>query len=124
MATEHVFHLALASDWETAQVAGDYRVSTLGVSLEQEGFLHASFAHQWEGVLARYYADVEEPLVLLTSTRTCSTCRWLSRPRRAPTRRSRTSTGRSRWPPSWTRDRSRPAADAGGCLEFLTVLVG
>ncbi len=66
MATEHVFHLALASDWETAQVAGDYRVSTLGVSLQQEGFLHAAFAHQWEGVLARYYADVEEPLVLLT----------------------------------------------------------
>jgi glutathione S-transferase len=41
-------------------------VSTIGVTLEQEGFLHASFAHQWEGVRARYYADVEDPLVLLT----------------------------------------------------------
>jgi uncharacterized protein (DUF952 family) len=65
VATEHVFHLALASDWQAAQVAGDYRVSTLGVTLEQEGFLHASFAHQWEGVRTRYYADVTEPLVLL-----------------------------------------------------------
>ena len=65
MATEHVFHLAVASEWETAQVAGDYRVSTRGVTLEQEGFLHASFAHQWEGVRERYYADVADPLVLL-----------------------------------------------------------
>ena len=53
------------ADWEAAQEAGDYRVSTLGRSLEDEGFLHASFAHQWPGVLAAYYADVEEPLVLL-----------------------------------------------------------
>ena len=65
MATEHVFHLALASDWEDAQAAGDYRVSTLGVTLEQEGFLHASFADQWDDVRSRYYADVTEPLVLL-----------------------------------------------------------
>jgi len=65
VATEHVFHLALTSDWQAAQVAGDYRVSTLGVTLEHEGFLHASFAHQWEGVRTRYYADVTEPLVLL-----------------------------------------------------------
>jgi glutathione S-transferase len=64
VATEPVFHLALASDWSAAQEAGDYRVSTIGVTLEQEGFLHASFAHQWEGVRSRYYADVTEPLVL------------------------------------------------------------
>jgi uncharacterized protein (DUF952 family) len=65
VATEHVFHVALASDWQAAEEAGDYRVSTLGRSLEEEGFLHASFSHQWPGVLAAYYADVEEPLVLL-----------------------------------------------------------
>jgi uncharacterized protein (DUF952 family) len=65
VATEHVFHLALASDWEAARADGRYRVSTLGVTLEQEGFLHASFAHQWEGVRDRYYADVVDPVVLL-----------------------------------------------------------
>jgi len=63
--TEHVFHVALASDWQAAEEAGDYRVSTLGRSLEEEGFLHASSAHQWPGVLAAYSSDVEEPLVLL-----------------------------------------------------------
>ena len=39
--------------------------STYGVSLADEGFIHASRADQWEGVRERYYAEVEEPLVLL-----------------------------------------------------------
>ena len=62
---EHLFHVALLSDWEAAEQSGHYRVSTLGRSLEDEGFLHASFAHQWPGVLKAYYAGVDEPLVLL-----------------------------------------------------------
>ncbi|RZI84569.1 MAG: DUF952 domain-containing protein [Microbacterium sp.] len=62
---ELIYHLALVSDWEAAQAAGDYRVSSLGVTLEQEGFLHASRADQWEGVKQRYYSDVTDPLVLL-----------------------------------------------------------
>jgi len=33
--------------------------------LPEEGFLHASYAHQWQGVRDAYYADVTEPLVLL-----------------------------------------------------------
>ena len=65
MATEHVFHVALAADWKAAQEAGDYRVSSLGRTLAEEGFLHASFAHQWPGVLSAYYAEVQDPLVLL-----------------------------------------------------------
>ena len=65
MATEHVFHVALAADWAAAREAGDYRVSSLGRTLAEEGFLHASYADQWPGVLSAYYADVQEPLVLL-----------------------------------------------------------
>ena len=65
MATEHLFHVALAADWRAAQAAGDYRVSTLGRTLEQEGFLHMSYDRQWPGVLSAYYSEVEEPLVLL-----------------------------------------------------------
>ncbi|MCZ4500096.1 MAG: hypothetical protein JWQ74_2651 [Marmoricola sp.] len=63
--TEHIYHLALASDWQAAVAAGSYRISSLGVTLEQEGFIHASRADQWRGVKQRYYADVPEPLVLL-----------------------------------------------------------
>ncbi|QIG45985.1 DUF952 domain-containing protein [Nocardioides anomalus] len=60
-----IYHLATQSDWDEAQRTGAYTTSTRGVSLEQEGFLHASRADQWEFVRERYYADVEEPLLLL-----------------------------------------------------------
>ena len=60
-----IFHIATASDWESAQASGAYTTSTRGVTLEQEGFIHASRADQWEGVRAAYYADMTEPLVLL-----------------------------------------------------------
>jgi uncharacterized protein (DUF952 family) len=64
-----IFHLALARDWEAARADGWYRISTLGVTVDQAGFLHASFADQVAGVGARFYADVTEPLVLLTIDR-------------------------------------------------------
>ena len=60
-----IYHLALVSDWEAARRDGAYAVSTLGVTLEQEGFIHASRADQWRAVKERFYADVTEPLVLL-----------------------------------------------------------
>ena len=60
-----IFHLALVSDWESALAAGDYRVSTIGRSLAEEGFLHASYRHQVDGVRARFYAGVTQPLLLL-----------------------------------------------------------
>jgi uncharacterized protein (DUF952 family) len=60
-----IFHLALVADWVAAQRSGDYRISSLGRSLENEGFIHASRADQWRGVKLRYYADVPEDLVLL-----------------------------------------------------------
>lgn len=60
-----IFHLATLADWEAAQAAGAYTTSTRGVTLEQEGYIHASRADQWEGVRAAFYADVTEPVVLL-----------------------------------------------------------
>jgi uncharacterized protein (DUF952 family) len=60
-----IFHIATAADWDAAQRDGAYTTSTRGVSLEQEGFIHASRADQWAGVRAAYYADATEPLVLL-----------------------------------------------------------
>jgi uncharacterized protein (DUF952 family) len=60
-----IYHLALERDWVAALAAGHYTVSTLGRSLAEEGFIHASREDQWRGVRARFYADVAEPLVLL-----------------------------------------------------------
>jgi len=60
-----IFHLATKVDWEKAQCDGAYTTSTRGVTMEQEGFIHASRADQWEGVRERFYADIDQPLVLL-----------------------------------------------------------
>ncbi len=61
-----IFHLATQADWEAARVTGRYTTSTRGRTLAEEGFIHASRGDQWQGVRDRYYADVDEPLVLLT----------------------------------------------------------
>lgn len=60
-----IFHIALESDWTAAQQPGEYRVSTLGRSLAEVGFIHASFADQVEQTVNLVYRNVTEPLVLL-----------------------------------------------------------
>lgn len=60
-----IFHVALASEWEAALGSGSYTTSTRGRTLADEGFIHASRGDQWQGVRDRFYADVDEPLVLL-----------------------------------------------------------
>lgn len=60
-----IFHIATAADWAAARASGAYTTSTRGVSLEQEGFLHAARQDQVAGVFHRYYRDADEPLLLL-----------------------------------------------------------
>ncbi|MEB3168828.1 MAG: DUF952 domain-containing protein [Synechococcaceae cyanobacterium] len=61
-----LYHLALRSDWRQACAEGVYRRSTRGRSLEQEGFVHLSAAHQLPATAARFYADLPDgELVLL-----------------------------------------------------------
>lgn len=62
---EPVFHIAVAADWAAAQPVGEYRISTLGRTLDEEGYIHASTAGQLAGVLAAFYHGVTEALVLL-----------------------------------------------------------
>jgi uncharacterized protein (DUF952 family) len=61
-----IFHLATVEDWEAARRSGAYTTSSVGRTLEDEGFLHASHAHQVAGVFERYYRELDRPLVLLT----------------------------------------------------------
>ena len=60
----HIFHIAERPRWEAAKLSGSYAQSTLGRTLEDEGFIHASRADQWETVRDTYYADHTGPLVL------------------------------------------------------------
>jgi uncharacterized protein (DUF952 family) len=61
-----IFHIATAADWSAAEQSGSYTTSTLGRSLEQEGFLHACRREQLAAVFDRYYRGAGDPLVLLT----------------------------------------------------------
>jgi uncharacterized protein (DUF952 family) len=63
-----VLHLTTAADWAAALESGSYTVSTRGRSLEQEGFIHCSEPHQVEGVRQRFFAGVEDLVVLEVDT--------------------------------------------------------
>lgn len=59
-----IVHLAMPADWEAAIASGGYPMSTRGVTVEQEGFVHCSFRHQMLGVAQRFYADTDELVIL------------------------------------------------------------
>ncbi len=63
---ERIFHIATEADWRRTLATGTYTTSTVGVTLEQEGFIHASRREQVAGVFDRYYRRLGERLVLLT----------------------------------------------------------
>ena len=63
---EPIYHCALASEWAAAKRAAKYTISSRGRTLEEERFVHASYADQVAGVLRRFYTDVPERLCLLT----------------------------------------------------------
>lgn len=62
--TEPIFHITRLADWRAAQAQGAYRLSTRDRTLEDEGFIHCSYANQVAGVASRYYRGLDD-LVLL-----------------------------------------------------------
>lgn len=61
---DRVFHIAVREDWERSLAVGSYRISTLGKVLDDEGFIHLSFAHQVKPVADAIY-EGRSDLVLL-----------------------------------------------------------
>lgn len=59
-----IFHLTDPDRWAQSLAEGVHTGSTRGVDLAQEGYIHCSTAAQWPGVVERYYADVEQLLLL------------------------------------------------------------
>jgi uncharacterized protein (DUF952 family) len=45
-ASPRIYHITTADAWAQARQAGEYRLSTRGVTLAQQGFIHASTAAQ------------------------------------------------------------------------------
>jgi uncharacterized protein (DUF952 family) len=60
-----LFHFADRGEWLAAAAAGEYRMSTRGVTLDEQGFIHCSLRDQLH-VVALCYADVNaDDLVVL-----------------------------------------------------------
>ena len=59
-----IFHLAIPDDWVAAFAVGEYTMSTRGVTLEQEGFIHCSTREQIVGTANRFYGDLDQLVVL------------------------------------------------------------
>jgi uncharacterized protein (DUF952 family) len=59
-----IYHIATAADWAQAQAVGQYTTSTLGRTLAEEGFIHASTAEQVAPVANMFYQGRTD-LVLL-----------------------------------------------------------
>lgn len=59
-----IYHLTERSRWERSLSEGVHTGSTRGIELVDEGFIHCSTAEQWPGVRDRFYADLDD-LVLL-----------------------------------------------------------
>lgn len=60
-----IYHIANSADWERARRDGEYTTSTIGRTLAEEGFIHASQAAQVAYVANRFYRGVPGDLVLL-----------------------------------------------------------
>lgn len=60
-----IHHIALESDWSAARKSGSYTTSTLGRTLADEGFIHASRPDQLQQVTHAFYGKVRQPLVRL-----------------------------------------------------------
>ncbi len=59
-----IFHLAVPDDWAAAFAAGEYTMSTRGVTLDEEGFIHCSTREQMQDTANRFYGDLDQLVVL------------------------------------------------------------
>ena len=61
----HLLHIAHRADWQEALRDGTYNVSTRGRTLEEVGFVHASYPDQVADVAGYVYRDDPEALCVL-----------------------------------------------------------
>ena len=60
-----IYHIAAAADWEQARRDGQYTMSTRGLTLAEQGFIHASTAGQVAAVANAFYRGEPDLLLLV-----------------------------------------------------------
>ncbi len=63
-----IYHIAAAADWERAVRDGQYTMSTRGLTLAEQGFIHASTAGQVALVANAFYQGEPDLLLLVIDT--------------------------------------------------------
>ena len=72
-----LFHITERAAWLAAARSGEYRISTRGVTLEEQGFIHCSLPHQLRAVAEFRYGDAEDLVVLvIDSTKLAAPVRY------------------------------------------------
>jgi uncharacterized protein (DUF952 family) len=59
-----LFHITEQASWLDAEQAGEYRMSTRGVTLAEQGYIHCSLRHQLRQVAEFLYGDADDLVVL------------------------------------------------------------
>lgn len=52
-----LLHITERAAWQAAERSGEYCVSTRGITLEEQGFIHCSPPHQLRAVAESWYGD-------------------------------------------------------------------
>jgi uncharacterized protein (DUF952 family) len=60
-----LYHITERPVWEAASAAGEYHMSTRGVPLDEQGFIHCSLRHQLRQVAELVYGDADDLVVLV-----------------------------------------------------------
>jgi uncharacterized protein (DUF952 family) len=60
-----LFHITERAAWLQAVPAREYRMSTRGVTLEEQGYIHCSLRHQLRGVAELVYGDADDLVILV-----------------------------------------------------------
>jgi glutathione S-transferase len=63
-----IYHIATAPDWAQARRDGEYTTSTRGLTLAEQGFIHASTGEQVARVANLFYKGLPDLLVLVIDT--------------------------------------------------------
>jgi uncharacterized protein (DUF952 family) len=60
-----LLHITERAAWLEAVRAGEYRMSTRGITLEEQGYIHCSLRHQLAAVAEAVYGDADDLVVLV-----------------------------------------------------------
>lgn len=60
-----IYHITYAAEWDCALVAGSHTMSSRGLTLAEQGFIHASTAAQVAATATRFYAGEQGLIVLV-----------------------------------------------------------